>query len=313
MTNLKKKLQKRWGKKFIDKRNWPECNERLVKRGEYLLDFDFVREGWRNELEKMNKNKRGRPFEFPNSLIELQAVWHAKSVPYRMIEGVTRSVCRLAQVPDYNDYTTANRRVNKLDLKLELPAGDKLGLFCDGTGLQVVEGGEYLRDRYGKKNRRWIQVVLWGDPKTKEPVSFDVKLVQSSELEAGRKQLEDLVRKKKLPIEAAGGDGSFDDIGFWRWLEEHGIKPLIKPDRNARDDSGSFTRNFAVLYRNKYGHEAWSQMSGYGFRWPATEGIISATKRMFGEQIHARTEIGMLQEARIKFWAYQRLKRYGDA
>lgn len=55
-------------------------------------------------------------------------------------------------------------------------------------------------------------------------------------------------------------------------------------------------------------------MSGYGFRWPATEGIIGATKRMFGEQIHARTEIGMLQGAGIKFWAYQMLKkRYGEA
>ncbi len=304
--------RKRWGKKFEDNRDWPECNERLVKRGEYLLDFDFVREGWRNELEEMNRNKTGRPFEFPDSLIELQAVWHAKSVPYRMIEGMTRSVCGLAQIPDYNDYTTANRRVNRLDLRLELPAGDKpLRLFRDGTGLQVVEGGEYLRDKYGKKNRRWIQVVIWGDPVTKEPVSFDVRIVQSSELEGGREQLEDIVKQKR--VEAAGGDGSFDDIDFWKWLEEHGIEPIIKPDRNARDDSGSFARNFAVLYRNKYGHEAWSRMTGYGFRWPATEGIISATKRIFGEQIHARTEIGMLQEAGIKFWAYQRLKRYGEA
>lgn len=197
----------RWGKPFIDKRDWPECNERLVVRGEFLLDFDSVRKGWRNELERMNRNKTGRPFEFPNSLIELQAVWHAKSTPYRMIEGVTRKVCELAQIPNYNHYSTVNRRVNRLDLKLELPkGGKKLRLFCDGTGLQVVEGGEYLRDKYGKKNRRWIQVVLWGDPETKEPVSFDVKLVQSSELEAGRKQLEDLV--KKLPVEAAGGDGT---------------------------------------------------------------------------------------------------------
>lgn len=304
--------QERWGKKFEDNRDWPECNERLVVRGEYLLDFDFVREGWRAELEEMNRNKRGRPFEFPNSLIELQAVWHAKSVPYRMIEGMTRKVCGTAQIPDYNHYSTANRRVNKLDLRLELPAGDNLRLFRDGTGLQVVEGGEYLGDKYGKKNRRWVQVVLWGDPVTKEPVSFDVRIVQSSELEGGREQLEDIIRQRRV-VEAAGGDGSFDDMDFWKWLEEHDIKPIIKPDRNARDDSESFTRNFAVLYRNKYGHEAWSRMTGYGFRWPATEGIISATKRMFGEQIHARTETGMLQEAGIKFWAYQKLKRYGEA
>lgn len=303
--------QERWGKKFIDKRDWPECNERLVKRGEYFLALDFVGK-WNEELDAMNRGKVGAPYRFPTSLIELQAVWHAKSVPYRMIEGMTRSVCRLAQIPNYNHYSTANRRVNKLDLKLELPADDgSLRIFCDGTGLQVVEGGEYLRDKYGKKNRRWIQVVLWGDAETKEPVSFEVNLVQSSELKNGRKQLEAIVKQRR--VEAAGGDGSFDDIDFWKWLEEHGITPLIKPDKNARTDSGSFARNYAVLYRNKHGHEAWSQMSSYGFRWPATEGIISATKRIFGEQIHARTEIGMLQEAKIKFWAYQKLKRYGEA
>jgi len=51
----------------------------------------------------------------------------------------------------------------------------------------------------------------------------------------------------------------------------------------------------------------------YGYRWPATEGIFSAVKRIFGEQIHARSELGIIQEAKIKFWGYQKMKRYGEA
>ena len=71
MTNLKKKLRKRWGNKFIDRRDWNVYNQQLVKRGEYLLALDFV-EGWNNELAKMNAGKRGAPYRFPKSLIEIR-------------------------------------------------------------------------------------------------------------------------------------------------------------------------------------------------------------------------------------------------
>ena len=43
-----------------------------------------------------------------------------------------------------------------------------------------------------------------------------------------------------------------------------------------------------------------------------TEGINSAIKVIFGEQLSATSERGMLQEAACKVWAYQRLKRYGE-
>ena len=32
---------KRWGKKFIDNRDWKEVNENLVVRGEFLLDMEL--------------------------------------------------------------------------------------------------------------------------------------------------------------------------------------------------------------------------------------------------------------------------------
>ena len=35
---------RRWGKEYVDKRNWKEYNESLVRRGEILLDFDLLDE-----------------------------------------------------------------------------------------------------------------------------------------------------------------------------------------------------------------------------------------------------------------------------
>lgn len=305
------KTTKRWGDTYIDRRVWPVYNERLVRRGEYLLDTDFVA-GWEEELFRMNLHKRGAPYLFPNSLIELQAVWHAKKIPYRMVEGITRKLVGMGRIPEYNDYSTANRRVNRLACRLALPNSNNLTLFSDGTGLQVIDSGEYLREKYGKKNRRWIQVVILGDPKTKEPVSFEVNLIQDSELASAKQQLAELLNKN-IKMDYFGGDGSYDEIALWNWLVYNWIEPIIKPDKNAITPSGSRERDKNVKERNLLGYDLWAREHGYGERWPATEGIFSAVKRIFGETIHAKTETGMIQEAKVKFWAYQRIKRYGEA
>ncbi len=302
---------KRWGDTYFDRRNWPVCNERLVKRGEFLLDLHFV-ERWPEELESMNFGKRGAPYLFPKSLIELQAVWNTKKIPYRMIEGITRKLAEFGKVPDYNNYTTANRRINQLTYRLAVPSGNNLTLFSDGTSLQVIESGEYLREKYGKKNRRWVQVIILGDPDSKEPVSFEVNLIQDSELVSAKKQLNELLHKD-IKIEYFGGDGSYDQIALWNWLVYNWIEPIIKPDKNAITPSGSRERDKNTKERNQLGYDLWSREHGYGYRWPATEGIFSAVKRIFGETIHAKTDLGMVQEAKIKFWAYQRIKRYGEA
>lgn len=302
---------KRWGDTYTDRRNWPVTNEQLVKRGEYFIDMDFV-EHWGEELLAMNMGKVGAPFQFPNSLIELQGIWHAKNIPYRMIEGITRKLAFIASLPAYDDYSTVNRRVNKLPCKLLPPTGKNLTLFGDGTSLQVVEGGEYLRHKYGKKNRRWVQVVIFGDPKSKEPVSFEVNVVQESELDSAKRQLIELL-DAGVKINAFGGDGSYDEIALWNWLEYNFIKQIIKPDKNAIIPSGSRARDRNTSERNVCGYDLWAREHRYGYRWPGTEGIFSAVKRIFGEEIHAKTELGMIQEAKIKFWAYQKLKRYGEA
>lgn len=306
-----KKDQKRWGKKFVDERNFRIYNEQLVKRGEYLLSCDFV-EGWKDELALMNAGKPGAPYSFPNSLIKLQSIWHAKRICYRMIEGMTRDLCKIGQLPEYNDYSTVNRRVNRLTFGLLPPQGDNIVVFSDGTGLQAVAGGEYLREKYGKKNRRWVQLIILGDAKTYEPVSYEVHIIQESEAGSTKRQLTRLL-ENDVNVVAAGGDGAMDSKPLYDFCEERGITPIFKPDVNARTDTDSDLRNKVVKERNKFGYKGWAKKNKYGLRWPATEGIFSAMKRILGEQLAATSELGMLQETSCKIWAYQRLKRYGES
>ena len=218
----------------------------------------------------------------------------------------------MGQLPEYNDHSTTNRRINRLAFTLAPPQGKNIVVFSDGTGLQAVAGGEYLREKYGKKNRRWVQLIILGDAKTHEPVSYEVRIIQGSEAESTERQLAALL-ENNVPIATCGGDGAMDSLHLWNFCDDQGLIPIIKPDKNALTDTDSTLRNRVVKERNRIGYKRWARKNGYGFRWPATEGIFSATKRIFGEQLAATSERGMLQEAACKIWAYQRLKRYGEA
>jgi len=71
-----------------------------------------------------------------------------------MIEGITQRLFEMAQLPRFNDYTTINRRINRLNFQIDLPEGENVAVFCDGSGMQAIVGREYLREKYGKKNRQ---------------------------------------------------------------------------------------------------------------------------------------------------------------
>ena len=53
--------------------DWPSYNRSLVRRGEILFSYDFL-DSWGSEIEKMNKNKKGKPFVFPDSFIKLLVI-----------------------------------------------------------------------------------------------------------------------------------------------------------------------------------------------------------------------------------------------
>jgi len=94
----------------------------------------------------MNAGKCGRPFQNPDSFIAWTARIHAfLQVPYRQMEGFVRKLATF--VPGFKaaDYITLFRRVQHLDLSLEVTpeilAGDVI-VAADSTGVQVTNRGE---------------------------------------------------------------------------------------------------------------------------------------------------------------------------
>lgn len=305
--------KKRWGDNKKFKRDWPDYNEELVRRGTFYLDFDWAKE-WDKELEIMNENKVGAQYKFPESLIQLQAVWH-QLVDYRGVEGITRAVVEAGNLPAFNDFSTINRRVNKTSTQIKLPEKGDIYAATDGTGTKLNMSGEYFEAKNGDGRRKFIKVVITANPITKDLLKVDASLEGEdlSEPQVAMNHMAEL-EAEGFKIIKFWGDGSFDVHELFDFLDYYHIKSAVKIGRNSViDPKGSVRRNIEVAKFKELGYEAWAKEVKYGLRWLGTEGIISAVKRKFGERIRAKKEENMKKEAKQKFWAYELIKQYAKA
>jgi len=94
---------------------WKEIDEKLIKRGELLLDLGFL-EGYEEELEAMNRGKTGPPYRLASSYIQLlSTIHHLYSMPYRQLERFTRSLHRPVPPLPPGDYLGLRERILTLD------------------------------------------------------------------------------------------------------------------------------------------------------------------------------------------------------
>lgn len=302
------------GRPYVDTRNWKKYNEELVVRGEFLLDLNWVK-SWSKELKEMNKGKTGHPYEYPESLIKLQAVWN-QWIGVRQVEGITRQLVVMAQLPAYDDYTTVNRRVNKINPCFDLPKHGFCSIACDGSGFKMNTAGEYRYDKYGKKKRKkWLHVVLSANPLTKDMLDIDTYIDGDgdSEPQIAERHLNNLWNYS-IEIDKFWGDGSFDVIDLFNLLEEHGTESAIPPRENASTNANGSMRRLREVFEYKTNTwQDWARHKNYGLRWLGTEGIFSAIKTTFGERTKAKTLQTMEHEIRRRFWAYETMRKYAKS
>ena len=307
------KPKKRWGKPIKYKRNWKEYNEELVRRGEFYLDFDWVK-SWKKELKEMNKKKVGRPFCFPESLIKLQALW-LTFTDLRGVEGITRQVVKIGKIPDYNDFSTISRRVNNLNCQFDISEKD-LYVATDMTGMKLNMSGEYFEAKYGEGNKKFIKVTMSANPYTKEIYKCDVSLEgeELSEPEVAMTHIAEL-EAEGFKVIKFWGDGAYDKHDMFDVLDQYNVKSAVKIRKNAviGPGGGSVRRSIEVRKYQEQGYQKWSLEREYGMRWPGTEGIFSSVKLKFGERIRTKREKNMILEAKRKLWLYETIRKYAMA
>lgn len=288
------------------KRNWPKYNQNLIKRGEFYLNPQFL-SSWNKEIKQMNAGKIGQPYFYPKSMIEFLAILHVKNFDYRALEGMIKTLSNnyKFQFPIIS-YTQICRRVNKLNINFETNE-ENLIVAIDGSGEKVSNRGEWIRQKW-KIRRGWIKVVIMG---AVDGRVIDIRI--GNEKLDERKAARGMIRNNYKKIDKMLLDGLHDCRDTFNLCEKHEIPTAIKIRKNANTKSlGSPRRREEVIIYKSMPHEEWVREKGYGFRWPASEGIFSADKRIFGEFVRATKKRNMYQEVRLKFWAYNQLLNLRD-
>lgn len=293
------KKSERWGKKYEDKRDWKKYNEQLIKRGEYYINPRFL-DTWIEETKLLNQNKVGQPYLYPDSLIEFLAVLKAKNFDYRSLQGIVRALSkRLGGFPVIS-FSQIRRRIKKLPLEFE-PKSRHLVTGVDGSGMKVSNRGEWIRQKW-QVRRGWVKIVILGDIKG-NIVDIRIGNENLNENKASRGML----RKNANYIDKNLADGLYDSIDNFDLYNKLDIEPGIKIRENA-SPKGLGPRSRAVREYQEKGYKKWAKDKKYGFRWPATEGIFSAVKRIFGENLNSHNTNDLYHEAKLKYWAYQKIR-----
>jgi len=298
--------------------NWSSYNQSLVRRGEILLGFDVIN-NWDTELKEMNKDKVGEPFHYPNTFLLLlgyaKAYFH---LPYRQTEGITQRHAK-GKVPSIPHYTTINRRINRLDIKIKDTDNksskefedEYIVIAIDSTGIKVTNRGQWMREKWHIKNKKgYLKIHVAVNVKTKKILSMKVTDEHTHDSKALPELVENIIKSEEMSTTAIGkllGDGAYEGNEIFRYLGDNGILPCIKVRMNSRVrlKKGNMLRNLSVLaQRNDL--QRWKDSVSYGQRWIA-ETVFSCIKRMFGEYVYSVRFKNMIQEMMLKASLYNKM------
>jgi hypothetical protein len=297
--------------------NWSSYNQSLVRRGEILLGFDVI-DNWDSELEEMNKDKVGEPFHYPDTFLLLlgyaKAYFH---LPYRQTEGITQAHAK-GKVPSIPHYTTINRRINKLDIKIKYTDNkskqfedDYLIIAIDSTGIKVTNRGQWMREKWGIR-KGYLKIHIAVDIKSKKILSMKVTDEHVHDSKALPELVGDIIKSNSTTTTAivvgkVFADGAYDGNDVFRCLADNGIMPCIKVRKNAtvKLKTGHILRNLSVIFQ-KNDLQGWKDSVSYGKRW-IVETVFSSIKRMFGEYVYSVQFENMVKEMMLKASLYNKM------
>ena len=226
--------------------DWQKIDEKLIKRGELIIDIDLLKHH-EEELKAVNQGKNGRPFRMTASYIQiLAAVRYLYQMPYRQLEGFTRTLHKLVPALPTGDYSGLRRRILSLPVdpyRNLKETSEPISIAVDSTGISVQKAGGWIERKHGKK-KRYVKLHFAVRVDTHEVMAMEVSTDDRHDVKA----LPGLVEGSERNVRVARvyGDGAYDSGDVYEVLENRGIEAVVKPRRNARLDTGPPARRLAV-------------------------------------------------------------------
>jgi hypothetical protein len=294
--------------------SWHDYDEALIERGCAILDLGSL-VSWREELEAMNAEKLGRPYEFPNSYISFLAfVKVGFDIPYRTLEGITRELEEYVRFVEEMHYTHMRRRI-LASMKGKRPSeivgaddadgNEPMTIIADSTGLSVSNKGSYIEDMWKKEKRKYVKLHILADKKTGKIKGFRITSEKTGDTKKFVPMVKEVVAKKRR-VAKAYADAAYDSRANFNLLREIGAEPAIKLRKNASLKlMGSRARRDEAIILDALGYEGWKSVRDYGKRW-LVEITFSAFKRVLGETLRSRRFLSQKAEASLKVMLYNR-------
>jgi hypothetical protein len=238
-------------------------------------------------------------------------------LPYRQTEGIAQGHAKW-KVPSIPDYTTINRRINRLDIKIKDATNDSnkfkdeyIVIAIDSTGIKVTNRGQWMNEKWDVRTKGYLKIHVAVDIKTKKKI---LSMTVTDEHVHDSKMLpelaDEIIKSEDMSTTTTGkllADGAYDSNESFRYLGDNGIMPCIKVRKNARVGwrKGNILRNLSVVSQKKDLQE-WKDSVSYGQRWIA-ETVFSCIKRTFGEYVYSIKFKNMVKEMMLKASLYNKL------
>ena len=167
-------------------------------------------------------------------------------LPYRQTnEGIAQGHVN-GKIPSIPDYTTINRRINRLDIKINDNKNkdfedEYIIIAIDSTGIKVTNRGQWMQNKWNVKNKGYLKIHISVNVKSKKILSIKVTDEHVHDSKALPQLVEDIIKSDCMTITAIAiaigklfGDGvAYDGNEIFRCLGEKGILPCIKVRKNT--------------------------------------------------------------------------------
>jgi len=267
----------------------------------------------------MNKNKMGKSFIFPDSLIlAIGYIYYSFLLPYRQTEGMIKAtgkslpekpssyshICKRSNVDIRNNNRSASDDDNDDD--------DHIVISVDSNGAKVTNRGQCMDEKWNVQNTKgYLKIHLAVNIKTKEILALEVtdEKVQDGKM---LKKLVDTVLNiasttNHMIHHTFLGDGAFDSNSNFQYLEvKKKIIPRIKVRKNSvvSPENDELRNKEVIRQQTKEDLHKWKKKRMYGHRWMAKETAFSTQKSTFGEYVSATKFKNLVKEMMIKVSLY---------
>ncbi len=157
-------------------------------------------------------------------------------LPYRQTEKIAQGHAK-GRVPSIPDYSTINRRINKLNIKIkDIDSKNKgfkddyITIAIDSTGIKVTNRGQWMQEKGNLSNNNkkgYLKMHVVVNTKTKKILSMNVTNEPVHDSKALPELVNDAIKSNKI-IGKLFADGTYDDtssLDTWKAMEScHALK-----------------------------------------------------------------------------------------